>query len=97
MCNRQFQQWVTPQVMTVHAIPTMIAQSLRVSPAILSAKIHTSVLTAPAYALVETPQPVSAVPVPYESLLYMVLILVITSPPLITDGALCVKGSGSSG
>lgn len=38
-------------------------------PAILSAKIHTSALTAPAYAFAETPQPVSAVPVPYESLL----------------------------
>ncbi|CAB5627945.1 Uncharacterised protein [Klebsiella pneumoniae] len=53
----------------VQAIPTIIAQSLRVIPAILSAKIHTSALTAPAYAFAETPHPVSAVPVPYESLL----------------------------
>jgi hypothetical protein len=59
-------------VITVHAIPTIIAQSLRLNPAILSANIQDTsfaVLAVSAYAFADTPQPVSVVPVPYESLL----------------------------
>ncbi|AIR03421.1 hypothetical protein JT31_01930 [Cedecea neteri] len=68
----------------------MIAQSLRLNPASLSANIHAPAFVVSAYAFAETPHPARVVPVPYESLLYIVLILAIASPPLV--GRCCVKG-----
>ncbi|MDM2906144.1 hypothetical protein OGY67_12500, partial [Citrobacter sp. Cpo015] len=68
--------------------------------AILSANIQDTsfaVLAVSAYAFADTPQPVSVAPVPYESLLYMVLILVIALPPIFRKVLCVIKGSGFTG
>ncbi|ATA23517.1 hypothetical protein BIY26_09410 [Brenneria goodwinii] len=67
----------------------MIAQSLSVNPEIVSTINQEPLgLVAAEYVFSDTPAPVNPAPVPYDNLLYIVLIRLMTSPPFY--GALCV-------